>query len=92
MKAVSVVRLSPPAEQTPHGKRVARPAARPSPERRTQKLVLGKATPAALSEAEARQGGAHFYDSDGFLNFFWRLGPFMEEIRAEAAARARSRG
>jgi len=49
-----------------------------------QKLILGKAIPTALSTEEQGLCGAHFYDEDGTLNFFWRLGTFIEEIRWEA--------
>jgi len=50
----------------------------------TQKLALGKSSPAALTEQERRACRAHFYDSDGMINFFWRLGPFIQEIQSEA--------
>jgi len=48
----------------------------------TQKVVLGEAVAHPLSVEEQRLCGAHFYD--GGLNIFWRLGPFMDEIRHEA--------
>eukprot|EP00927_Polykrikos_kofoidii_P003457 TRINITY_DN11375_c0_g1_i2.p1 TRINITY_DN11375_c0_g1~~TRINITY_DN11375_c0_g1_i2.p1 ORF type:complete len:1217 (-),score=250.11 TRINITY_DN11375_c0_g1_i2:118-3666(-) len=51
----------------------------------TQKVVFGKATVATLTEEEvAAGGGAHFYDADGLLNFFARLGPSIGEVRWEA--------
>jgi len=50
----------------------------------TQKVILGKAAPAALSAEECRFCGAHFYDSDGIFNFFWRLGPFISEVQRQA--------
>eukprot|EP00929_Paragymnodinium_shiwhaense_P112638 TRINITY_DN80904_c0_g1_i1.p1 TRINITY_DN80904_c0_g1~~TRINITY_DN80904_c0_g1_i1.p1 ORF type:complete len:1162 (+),score=270.84 TRINITY_DN80904_c0_g1_i1:70-3486(+) len=50
----------------------------------THKVVFGKSEPAALSEEEKKAGGAHFYDGEGILNFFWRLGPFMSELGWEA--------
>jgi len=50
----------------------------------TQKITFGSATPTPLTEAEKSACGAHFYDSEGNLNFFWRLGPFIAEIGQEA--------
>lgn len=50
----------------------------------SQKVILGKAAPAALSAEERSCCGAHFYDSDGVFNFFWRLGPFINEVQRQA--------
>lgn len=50
----------------------------------TQRLTLGATAAAALSAEEVKLRVAHFYDTDGLFNFFWRLGPFIGEIQWEA--------
>ncbi|CAK0821814.1 unnamed protein product [Prorocentrum cordatum] len=50
----------------------------------SQKLVLGAAAPRALTAEERSTRGANFFDADGILNFFWRLGPFIGELKREA--------
>mmetsp|Transcript_49331 Transcript_49331/g.107412 ORF Transcript_49331/g.107412 Transcript_49331/m.107412 type:complete len:1079 (+) Transcript_49331:58-3294(+) len=51
----------------------------------THKVLFGKASPALLSTAEKKACRAHFYDSEeGLLNIFWRLGPFIADIKWEA--------
>lgn len=50
----------------------------------THKVILGASGSSALSDQEKGSCGAHFYDTDSVCNIFWRLGPFIEDIRQSA--------